>query len=64
LDPRVFTVEIRLERFVLENDVTVEVSWAREIYPAVPSPAVVEVIAFDPMMARFEVVEVSCETEI
>ncbi len=38
-----------------------EVSWGREIYPAVPSPSVVEVIA-GTFNIEF-VVDVSCESD-
>ena len=51
------TVEIKLDSFVFENPVTVDVSCDTEIYFAVPSPAMVDVNA-DPAV-RFDVVDVS-----
>jgi hypothetical protein len=46
-DPRVFTVETKLEVFRVVRDTTVEVSCAREIYPTLPSPVIVEIVAFE-----------------
>ena len=62
-DPSVFRVEIRLDRFVFENPVTVEVSWLIDIYFDVPSPAIVDTMEFDPTKAIFDVVDVSCERD-
>jgi hypothetical protein len=45
--PRLFTRYTKFEVFTVVRDPTVEVSCAREIYPAVPSPAILDVTAFD-----------------
>jgi hypothetical protein len=44
-DPKVFTVEIKLDVFSVVNPVTVDVSCGREIYLEVPSPVRVDVCA-------------------
>jgi hypothetical protein len=49
-DPRVFTVETKFEVFRVVRDPTVDVSCAREIYPTLPSPVIVDVIAFDAIL--------------
>jgi hypothetical protein len=46
-DPRVFTVETKFEVFTVVRDRTVDVSCAREMYPTLPRPVIVDVMAFE-----------------